>query len=113
MAETPPAQTTEQAPHPQTQRQPEAPKPAPKKEEAARPRKSLGRRMREHPIKVFVLLVFLAGAAVGRFRLWNYFASYESTDDAQIDGDIYGITSRIAGTIRAVHVEDNQAVKAG
>src|SRR5262249_36271793 len=45
--------------------------------------------------------------------LWDYLGSYESTDDAQVDGDIYAITSRIAGTIKAVYVEDNQAVKAG
>jgi membrane fusion protein (multidrug efflux system) len=43
----------------------------------------------------------------------QYFSSYEDTDDAQIDGDIYAITSRIAGTITAVHVEDNQRVKKG
>lgn len=69
--------------------------------------------MAEHPIKLLVFLIILAGAAYGGVRLWNYWDSYESTDDAQIDGDIYAITSRIAGTIKAVHVEDNQAVKAG
>jgi membrane fusion protein (multidrug efflux system) len=106
MADTPQTQQTEPtAPPP-------APKPAPRKEEA-RPRKSLGRRLAEHPIKVVVFLIVLAGAAVGGVRLWNYLESYESTDDAQIDGDIYAITSRVAGTIKAVYVEDNQAVKAG
>jgi membrane fusion protein (multidrug efflux system) len=116
MADNPQTQTEEnpapaQAPPP---RPPEAAhKPTPKKEEAPRPRKSLGRKMREHPIKLLIVLLILAGAAYGGVRLMNYFESYESTDDAQIDGDIYAITSRIAGTVKAVHVEDNQAVKAG
>jgi membrane fusion protein, multidrug efflux system len=60
-----------------------------------------------------VLLIILVGAAIAGVRLWNYLDSYESTDDAQIDGDIYAVTSRIAGTIKAVYVEDNQQVKAG
>ncbi len=69
--------------------------------------------MREHPIKLVVFLAFLAGVAIGGYRLWNYLESYESTDDAQIDGNIYAITSRITGTVKAVYVEDNQTVKAG
>ena len=55
------------------------------------------------PIKLLVFLLLLAAAAIGGYRLWNYLDSYESTDDAQIDGDIYSITSRIAGTVTAVH----------
>jgi len=99
----PPAQGQQQAPG-----QPQAPKPETKK-----PKKSLGRRIREHPIRFVVLLIVLAAAAVGGFIFWNYLDSYESTDDAQIDGDIYAVTSRIAGTIKAVYVQDNQMVKAG
>ncbi len=55
----------------------------------------------------------LVAAAVAGFRLLNYYNSYETTDDAQVDGDIYAITSRIAGTVKAVYVQDNQQVKAG
>lgn len=39
--------------------------------------------------------------------------SYEDTDDAQIDGDMYAVTSRVAGTVVAVHAQDNETVKAG
>src|ERR1019366_8041242 len=67
----------------------------------------------DHPIKVVIFLLVLAGAAIGGYRLWNYLDSYESTDDAEIDGDIYAVTSRIAGTVKVVYVQDNQAVKAG
>ncbi|MDP9054650.1 MAG: HlyD family secretion protein [Acidobacteriota bacterium] len=60
-----------------------------------------------------LFLIVLAAAVVGGFILWNYLDSYEATDDAQIDGDIYAVTSRLAGTIKAIYVQDNQAVKAG
>jgi membrane fusion protein (multidrug efflux system) len=36
--------------------------------------------------------------------------SYESTDDAQIDGHMDAISSRVSGTVLAIHVEDNQTV---
>ncbi len=78
-----------------------------------KPRKSGGRTLRDHPIKIVIFLLVLVGAAIGGYRLWNYLESYESTDDAEIDGDIYAVTSRIAGTVKAVYVQDNQAVKAG
>jgi membrane fusion protein, multidrug efflux system len=98
---------------PQQAQQP--PQASPKSERKPEPKskKSFGRRLREHPIKFLVLLIILVGAAIAGVRLWNYLDSYESTDDAQIDGDIYAVTSRIAGTIKAVYVEDNQQVKAG
>lgn len=44
---------------------------------------------------------------------WNYLQSYQSTDDAQIDGHIDPLSSRIDGTVIAVHVEDNDRVKKG
>jgi len=37
----------------------------------------------------------------------------ESTDDAQVDGDIVPISSKISGNVVAVLVKDNQEVKAG
>src|ERR1700722_1378174 len=64
-------------------------------------------------IRILVLLAVLAGAAVGAVQLWGYFDSYESTDDAQIEGHLNGISSRISGTVTAVHFENNQTVAAG
>ena len=51
--------------------------------------------------------------AVAGFLWWSYTNTYESTDDAQVDGHLNPIASRIAGTVKAVYVEDNQFVKAG
>jgi membrane fusion protein (multidrug efflux system) len=104
MADTPQQPQESQRPTPEK---------TPDKRPEMRPRKSMGARIREHPLKFLLLIVILAGAAIGGYRLWNYLDSYESTDDAEIDGDIYAVTSRIAGTIKAVYIEDNQQVKAG
>jgi membrane fusion protein (multidrug efflux system) len=62
-----------------------------------------------------VLLVVLLVLAVGALApfAWNYLQSFESTDDAQIDGHIDPLSSRINGTVIAVHVENNDRVKAG
>jgi membrane fusion protein (multidrug efflux system) len=67
----------------------------------------------KHPIKVIVFLVFLAAAGFAGYRFWNYLDTYEATDDAQIDGDFYPITSRISGTIKHIYVDENAHVKAG
>ncbi|HEV3113321.1 MAG TPA: HlyD family secretion protein [Candidatus Binataceae bacterium] len=45
--------------------------------------------------------------------IWNYLQSYESTDDAQIDGHIDPISSRIDGTVVRVQAEDDDRVTKG
>ncbi|MGC1337720.1 MAG: HlyD family secretion protein [Candidatus Binataceae bacterium] len=62
-------------------------------------------------VVLLVLLILVVGA-VSPFA-WNYLQSYESTDDAQIDGHIDPLSSRINGTVVRVHVEDDDRVKAG
>jgi membrane fusion protein, multidrug efflux system len=50
---------------------------------------------------------------VSSVLLYRHFAAWESTDDAQIDGYIYPVSSRISGYVTRVMVDDNQYVKAG
>jgi membrane fusion protein, multidrug efflux system len=61
---------------------------------------------------VLAALLLLAAGAVAPF-VWNYLQSFESTDDAQIDGHIDPLSSRINGTVIRVHAEDDDRVKAG
>jgi membrane fusion protein (multidrug efflux system) len=61
---------------------------------------------------VLLVLLVLAVGAVFPFA-WNYLQSYESTDDAQIDGHIDPLSSRIDGTVVAVHAEDDDRVTKG
>ena len=58
---------------------------------------------------IIAALVVLAGAFFG----WRYFSSYESTDDAQVDGHLMPISSRISGYVSKVNVNDNEYVQAG
>jgi membrane fusion protein (multidrug efflux system) len=57
-------------------------------------------------IGVLVLLV------VGLF-VYRYVSSYESTDDAQIDGHVNSVSARVSGHVIKLNVEDNQFVQAG
>jgi membrane fusion protein (multidrug efflux system) len=63
--------------------------------------------------RIFVVIALVIVLAVGGYLLWQYLSSYESTDDAQIDGHINAISARISGHLSEVLVEDSQIVKAG
>src|SRR5882724_9424541 len=58
---------------------------------------------------IFAALVLV----VGGFFLWRYFSSYESTDDAQIDGHINSVSARVSGHVAKLNVQDNQYVEKG
>jgi len=58
-------------------------------------------------IVVIAVLVIIAGLVY-----WHS-TYYENTDDAQVDGDIYQVSSRVSGQVVKVYVEDNQQVEAG
>jgi membrane fusion protein, multidrug efflux system len=47
------------------------------------------------------------------FFLYRYVTSYESTDDAQVDGHVNSISARISGHVIKLNVQDNQYVQAG
>jgi membrane fusion protein (multidrug efflux system) len=59
---------------------------------------------------VLVVVVVVVLVAVG---LWWRSTYTEDTDDAQINGHLIQISSRIAGQVIKVDVEENQVVKAG
>ena len=62
------------------------------------------------------LLIFAIVAVVGAvvvFFYLRYKATHISTDDAFVDGRIHTIASKVSGTVRALHVKDNQEVRKG
>lgn len=50
---------------------------------------------------------------VAVFFLWRYLGSYESTDDAQIDGHVNSVSARVSGHVIKLNVNDNQYVEKG
>jgi membrane fusion protein, multidrug efflux system len=50
---------------------------------------------------------------VAGFFLWRYLGSYESTDDAQVDGHLNSVSARVSGHVAKLLVDDNQNVQAG
>jgi membrane fusion protein (multidrug efflux system) len=58
---------------------------------------------------IIVVLVLISGG----YLFWLHLSRFESTDDAEVDGQVYAISSRINGHIIDVKVDDEQQVKAG
>src|SRR5271168_748991 len=71
---------------------------------------STGPRRRVNPLILGAVLILLAALGIGWYV---YSQGFEDTDDAQVDGHLNPIASRIDGTVKAVHVDDNQTVQAG
>jgi len=61
----------------------------------------------------FIIIGVVALIVVGALLFWWHSTFYEDTDDAQVNGHLIQISSRIAGQVIKVNVEENQAVKKG
>jgi membrane fusion protein (multidrug efflux system) len=70
-------------------------------------------RFRRNPATRWLIIGAVFVLLVGGFLAWRYFSSYESTDDAQVDGHLMPLSARISGYIQKVNVDDNQYVQAG
>jgi biotin carboxyl carrier protein len=69
--------------------------------------------LRRHPVRLGLALVATVLLCVVGLRFWNYLQSYESTDDAEIDGHLDPISARIDGTVVHVYVENTAQVAKG
>lgn len=61
----------------------------------------------------YIVIGVVAVAIVIALLFWWHSTFYESTDDAQINGHIIQISSRISGHVIKVNVDENQSVDAG
>ena len=62
--------------------------------------------------KILLVVLGLALIAIA-VPLYRHYIAWESTDDAQIDGYIYPVSSRVSGYVTRVTVDDNQYVQQG
>jgi membrane fusion protein, multidrug efflux system len=102
---------------PTTQTPPAAPPPQP--ESRTQPLPSSERDFHTRPsrtaspgFRVALVIAVIVLLVVGIF-VYRYATSYESTDDAQVDGHINSISARITGHVVKLNVLDNQYVEAG
>jgi len=70
---------------------------------------------RRRKARARILLVVVLGLVVivASILLYRHFAAWESTDDAEVDGYIYPVSSRVSGYVTRVTVDDNQYVEVG
>jgi membrane fusion protein (multidrug efflux system) len=73
------------------------------------PPESPEKKSRRKFIVIAVVILLLIGGAL--FYWHSTFT--EDTDDAQVDGDLYEVSSRVTGQVIAVYVKDNQQVEQG
>jgi len=59
-----------------------------------------------------VIAVVVVLAVIALFFYWRSTFS-EDTDDAQVDGNLYQVSSRVAGQVTAVYVQEEQKVNKG
>ncbi|HXN12775.1 MAG TPA: HlyD family secretion protein [Candidatus Acidoferrales bacterium] len=64
-------------------------------------------------VLLIVVIIAAAFAAIPGYRYYRYLESHVSTDDAYVDGTVALVSSRVAGTVTNVYVEDNWTVKEG
>ena len=69
-----------------------------------KPKKPMSPRLR------VLLIVGAAVVVLGAAGYWYHGTFFEDTDDAQNDGYISSVSPRVAGTVTAVRVDDNQSV---
>jgi membrane fusion protein (multidrug efflux system) len=60
-----------------------------------------------------ILIAAIVVAALIALGIWWHSTFSEDTDDAQVNGHLIQVSSRIAGHVIKVYVEENQVVKAG
>jgi membrane fusion protein (multidrug efflux system) len=75
-------------------------------------KESLGKHATTRGKRVLGVSAAIAVAIAGGYFAWNAFR-YEDTDDAQVDGHVMQLSTRINGQIKDVYVVEGQLVHAG
>ncbi|HLX36140.1 MAG TPA: HlyD family secretion protein [Candidatus Binataceae bacterium] len=60
-----------------------------------------------------IVIVAALLAIAPAIHYYDYYSTHVSTDDAYVDGTVALVSTRVAGTVSAVYVEDNWTVKRG
>jgi membrane fusion protein (multidrug efflux system) len=64
-------------------------------------------------ISFAIIVLVLAAITVAGYRYWQHSQVHPNTEDAYVAGDVFSVSSRIAGTLSTVEVTENQPVRRG
>lgn len=62
---------------------------------------------------LIIAVIILAGASVFGIRLWLHASRFADTDNAVVSGHVQPVSTRVAGVVVEIAMQDNQPVKAG
>src|SRR5437660_9862892 len=65
------------------------------------------------PLILAVVALLLVFGIIFGVRYWHYASTHTATDDATIAANITQVAPQVVGTVKRVHVSDNQVVNAG
>ncbi|NTW68392.1 MAG: HlyD family secretion protein [Chlorobiaceae bacterium] len=65
------------------------------------------------PVRIIIIVLAIATAAIWTGKTLYHSYLYVETDNAQIEGDVYPVISRIPGKVQDVLADDNRVVKKG
>ena len=68
---------------------------------------------KKNPVRTLILIAVVLLIVLGAVFFYWRSTFTEDTDDAQVDGDLYQVSSRVAGQVTKVYIEDNQKVQQG
>ncbi len=64
-------------------------------------------------ISFAVIVLVLAAIAFAGYRYWQHSQVHPNTEDAYVSGDVFAVSSRVAGTLLTVDVLENQTIARG
>lgn len=69
---------------------------------------------RKNKARPYIILGAIVGVALAVYLLVGWLGrGKETTDDAQVDGDVVAVSTRVSGAVLKVHATDNEAVTKG
>ena len=79
----------------------------------AAPAQQTGRKLRRKQLRWIVVALTVIVAATAAIIYWRQSAQYVSTDNGYVQANQAEITAQVSGPVVKIHVQDQQAVKAG
>jgi membrane fusion protein (multidrug efflux system) len=72
-------------------------------------KKGLNQKRKKIAFILFPIIMMIGGVSI--YLYLRYSATHISTDDAFVDGRMHVIAPKVAGTVKAINIQDNQLVK--